>query len=236
MIKLHIFSILLLINILLAPLTLAQESTQSAEIDPRLNELKREIASKAAKLKAEINKKLQNKAYVGTVETVIDDKNITITSNNGPRVITTTVDTIYRSQLPKSKTKVSLETIKQGDYLVALGDIDENTILTAKKIVILPSIPKKTIVWGQVASLDKDSLQVLDKKGNSTEFVLDDPTIRKGGKTVSLKTLAEDDLVIVTGLQDEDSLKVSSIFILPEKAPALPSATKSAEEAEEKDR
>ena len=40
----------------------AVDSTPSAEIKAKLEELKKEIASKAAKLKQEVNRKLQNKA------------------------------------------------------------------------------------------------------------------------------------------------------------------------------
>ena len=60
-----------------------RQSDSEASIKSKLEELKKEIASKAAKLKQEVNQRLQNKAYVGAVKAV-SETSITIASQSGP--------------------------------------------------------------------------------------------------------------------------------------------------------
>ncbi|MBU1032182.1 hypothetical protein KKE03_04670 [Patescibacteria group bacterium] len=132
---------------------LAADSSPSADIKIKLEELKKEIASKAAKLKQEVNTRLQNKAYVGNVKSK-SDQSITLASRTGPKMISINQDTVYESRV-KSKTKFSFKTLAEEDYIAALGDVDETAVLTAKKIVLLPATnyEPKTYLWGQVISI-----------------------------------------------------------------------------------
>ena len=87
--------------------TFATESTASSNLSPelkvKLDELKKEIASKAAKLKLEINLRLQNKAYVGVLKSKTDSS-LTLASKTGAKIITVNQDTVYESRV-KSKIK-----------------------------------------------------------------------------------------------------------------------------------
>src|SRR3989338_2847231 len=88
-----------------SPLTLysvyAADSTPSADIKIKLEELKKEIASKAAKLKQEISSKLKDKAYIGNVKSK-SDTSLTIATSTGPKIISVNQDTIFDSKI-KSK-------------------------------------------------------------------------------------------------------------------------------------
>ena len=136
------------------PTVYAVDSTPSAEIRVKLEELKKEIASKAAKLKQEVNKKLQNKAYVGKVKTKTGSS-LTLATQTGAKIVSLNQDSVFES-LVKTK-KLSLKTLAEEDYIAALGDIDDTQVLTAKKIVLLPQeSTAKTFLWGQIiATSDK---------------------------------------------------------------------------------
>lgn len=155
----------------LVPATYAADSTPSADIKTKLEELKREVASRAAKLKQEVTKKLNNKAYVGNLKS-ISSSSLTLASVEGPKLVTINQDTVYESKIktkttrPSSggKTKFSQKTLSEEDYLAALGDVDETGVLTAKKIVLLttPKEDKKTYVWGQVVSASEKLFTLKD--------------------------------------------------------------------------
>ncbi|MDP3733036.1 MAG: hypothetical protein Q8Q91_00700, partial [Candidatus Daviesbacteria bacterium] len=78
----------------------AADSTPSADIKSKLEELKKEIASKAAKLKNEISRKLINKAYIGTVENKQSFSanktatEITLVTKTGAKIVTINQDTV----------------------------------------------------------------------------------------------------------------------------------------------
>ena len=99
----NITVIVIIIIITLIPLpAYAMDSTPSANIKAKLEELKQEIASKAAKLKQEINLKLQNKAFIGTIKTK-SINSITLASNTGSKIISLNQDTQYASRIKNTK-------------------------------------------------------------------------------------------------------------------------------------
>ena len=134
----------------------AVDSSPSADIKSKLEELKREIASKAAVLKQEVNKQLTNKAYIGKIKTKSSSA-ITLASKNGPRIVNINQDTEFESQL-KAK-KYSQKLISEEDFIVSLGDVDENQVLTAKKFILLNPMSQtlipKTYLWGQIVSVSE---------------------------------------------------------------------------------
>ena len=140
--------------------TYAADSTPSASVQSKLDLLKQEIASKAAKLKSEINKKLQNKAYIGVIKSK-SDSTITLASRGGTKVVNINQDTIYDPKLTK-KTP-----LKDEDSIAALGDVDETGVLTARKIVKVSSSPEKTYVWGTVVSISDDFITLKDRSGKN---------------------------------------------------------------------
>lgn len=152
----------------------AADSTPSADVKSKLEELKKEIASKANALKQEVNKKLTNKAYVGIIKTK-STNSITLASSVGPKIVSINQDSEFTRKL-KGKVKITLEGLKEEDTIAALGDIDEIGVLTAKRIVLLPTINSKkhispsevkTHLWGQIVTLS-DKLITLKLKDSKT--------------------------------------------------------------------
>lgn len=208
--------IVILLSIYHIPYTInpvfAAESTPSAGIKAKLEELKREIASKAAKLKQEINKKLQNRAYVGKVKTKTDTS-ITLATPTGAKIITINQDTVFESKV--KKTKYSRKTLSEEDFIVGLGDIDDNGVLTAKKIILLPAPnpQPKTHLWGQIVSLS-DKLASLKNRENKNI-----PIIPFSSSSVKIG-----DFVIVTGVFGKNDVFEAQFVHIVSAKTASPSA------------
>ncbi len=214
-----LFLILSTVTCTLYP-TFAAESTPSADIRVKLEELKKEIASKAAKLKQEINKKLNNKAYVGKVK-IKSDQTLTVATNSGPKIVNINQDTVFDTEIQGKK--YSQKAVAEEDYLAALGDIDEVGVLTAKKVVLLPSSDSqpKTYQWGQVVSVSEKLLNLKTSSLKSVSVTFSKiPNVKIG------------DFVVLTGVFNEEGVfEKEFIFVLPQNGVLKPkkAATSSSE-------
>ena len=191
--------LIIIMNFTLAFPVFAAEGSPSADIKSKLEELKKEIASKAAVLKQDVDKKLTNKAYVGKIKTK-SPAAITLASKNGPSIINITQDTEIISQV-KGK-KYSQKLLSEEDYIAALGDIDENQVLTAKKVILLPTTNSqpKTYLWGQIAAIS-------DERSSSTSKLITLKGRNLKNVSVSLpdQKVKLNDFVILTGVKNEPS-------------------------------
>lgn len=210
----------------------AADSTPSADIKLKLEELKKEIASKAAKLKQEVNRKLKDKAYVGKVKSK-SDTSFTLSASSDPKLVSFNQDTVFESQI-KGKTrstssgqaKFSQKTISPEDYIAALGDVDETGVLTAKKVILLPQpktsspLTEKTYLWGQIISLSDKLITMKSKDFKNV--------------AVSLPARSEvklNDFIILTGSKNKnDIFEAGFVYVIPQgvvikpKKVATPSA------------
>lgn len=145
--------------------TYAADSTPSADIKTKLEELKKEIASKAAKLKEEVNTRLQNKSYVGNIK-IKTQNSLTLATRRGAKIVSINQDSEFKSNI-KTRKNFTLKTLLEEDFVAALGDVDEQGVLTAKKIVLLNPNPytlnPKTYLWGQIVSVS-DKLSTLKSR------------------------------------------------------------------------
>lgn len=213
--------VFLLSTIYYLPSTIfAADSSPSATIQSKLDELKKEIASKAAKLKQEVNNRLQNKAYLGVVQTK-STNSLTLATQRGAKIISLNQDTVFQSKI-KTIRSLSLQNIKEEDFLVGLGDIDDTGVLVAKKIILMvePKETQKTHLWGQVISISDQLITVKDKGGSSVAAVNDSDTKVK-----------VNDFVIISGIKKKnDILEASFIYVISQggvikpKKVATPSA------------
>ena len=174
----------------------ALESTPSADIKSKLEELKKEIASKAAQLKQEVGRKLKDKTYAGKVKSK-SDNSLTLAAPSGPKIVSINQDTVFES-LIKSKQKLSQKSISLEDNVAALGDADETGVLIARKIVLLPNAKSekpKTFLWGQIVSTSDKLVTLKDK--NSKNITARLPASSKA---------KINDTVILTGSMDENDI------------------------------
>ena len=195
----------------------AADSTPSADIQKKLDILKQEIASKAAKLKEQINKKLQNKVYVGVIKSK-STTTLTLATRTGTKIVNINQDTLYEPPLSKKVT------LKEEDSVATLGDVDETGVLTARKIVKLPTTNSqpKTHLWGSVISVSEDIATIRDKEGKHIAI-----SISEIDTTVKI-----DQIIIATGyLNKNNILDADFIFVTGQVKPKPNVATPSAQEA-----
>jgi hypothetical protein len=170
---------------------IAVESTPSADVKSKLEILKQEIASKAAKLKSEINKSLQNKAYIGVIKSK-SENTLTLASRSGTKIVNINQDTVYEPKITKASP------LKEEANIAALGDVDETGVLTARKIVVIPT-PKtptpKTYVLGQVLSISDDLITIKDNSNKN--IAISDKT------DVPVK---ENQFIIATGIVNKNNI------------------------------
>lgn len=201
--------------------TYAAESSPSADIKSKLEELKKEIASKAAQLKLQVNRKLKDKAYIGKIKTK-SDSSLTLATKTGPKIVSINQDTLFENDT-KLKKKVSLKTLTEEDYVAALGDIDEAGVLTARTIILSPQPPEqqKTFLWGQIISVTDQLVTLKGKDFKNTAVSL------PSGASVKLNNF-----VILTGNKNKNDLfKAEFVYVIPQggiikpKKVATPSAS-----------
>jgi hypothetical protein len=200
----------------------ATDSTPSADVRSKLDALKLEIASKAAKLKQEVNKKLSNKAFVGTVKSK-SDSTLTLSTISGTKMASVTQDTEYEDQNPKTKIP-TIKTIKEEASIAALGDIDETGVIHAKKVVVLiaPS-EQKIIIWGQVTSLTDQVATIKDRDGKNYSVSV---------SKIETKFKAQD-FVIATGVPGKNGIiEGKFIHLIPQGMALKPKGKVSTPSAE----
>lgn len=198
----------------------AAESSPSAATKSKLEELKKEIASKAAKLKQEISSKLQNKAYVGTIKT-LSKNSFTLATANGPKIVAINQDTVYINQNQRVKIKsLSIANLETEYYIAALGDVDDTSVLTAKKIILLPAKDEqvKQTMWAQVASKSEKFVTVKDKAQKNQTLAISNSTIMKeGSEEIDISKISNGDIILVSGYPGEEGIfEASLLYILPE--------------------
>lgn len=221
------FIIIITIIIIIIPAAHATDSTPSADIKTKLEELKKEIASKAALLKQEVNRKLKDKAYIGKIKSK-SDTSLTLATASGPKIVSINQDTVFDTNI-KSKQKFTPKTISEEDFVAALGDSDEIGVLTARKIILLKEVKDKqpkAFLWGQIISISGKLTTLKDSNLKNAAVVL------PGSPKVRLN-----DFVILTGTNSSsDIFNAGFVFVYPQggvlktKKMASPSAsaTKSA--------
>lgn len=186
-IALLVFSILYLVygGLLTSSVSAAETSSKSASLIDKINALKAEVASKAASLKAEVNKKLENKAYVGVV-TKIDSTSIILTSSSGNKNVLINEYTAFQDiTVTPKKSKPSFQTkdLKVDDTIAALGDVDDKDALVAKKVIKVKKLfePPATF-WGQIHSLASSTVVIQPRDEDKISISTTPQTVFNLGK------------------------------------------------------
>ena len=150
----------------------------------------------------------KSKAYVGTV-TDISGGTIQIKAINGEILQAGTADdTTYINVLKKSAV-VKATDLAIGDYIVAMGLLNGNKVLSAKRILITSELmdDKKEIVWGKISEVTKKKLTLIKNDGETLEIIL--PKTWSGP---DVSDLNEGQTIIVAGNIISETYSLRSIF------------------------
>lgn len=200
-------------------------ATISADIKEKLKALQEEIASRAAQLKQEISKKLQDRAYVGFIKAK-SDNSLTLATDTGSKSATINEFTDYIG-----KGKVNFKALAVGDYIAALGDIDDNDLLTAKRIVKLtPPEENRQTIFGEVSAINKKSVTIKTKDSQNLDLSFDpDADYQLGDNDSSFNAIKiNQPIVVVATTAKNGELNVRFVYMFPgenQAKAASPSAT-----------
>lgn len=189
--QLSVFSLILVLLFFLVAIPYTLTPSQAAEASPsatpsslklKLDELKKEIASKAASLKNEVKKNLQNKAYFGEVVSLNSDT-IVVETLNGNKSIRTNEYTIFQDG-KKNVIKTGFKSLEEGDFASGLGDVDDKEVLTAKKVVVStkPQMQKPATFWGQVEDISGNLVTLKPKEGKVVVIYSGDTLFKLGNE------------------------------------------------------
>jgi len=196
---------------------LAVDSSPSSDIQSKLKVLQEEIASRAANIKNEVSKKLQNKAYIGEIKSK-DSISLTIGLKSETGNISLNEFTEY---IIKSKTLVGdagSKNLAVADSIVALGDVDDKGILTAKRIIknSKPPIFKK-VVHGILSSVATSSAVLKTIQNEEFTITFDKNTDYQTGKSDGSFTDIKTNILIIAVVEESSTqpLLTKFVYIFP---------------------
>ncbi len=197
---------------LFTPQIHATESSPSSSIKEKLKTLQDQIASKAAIIQSEVSKKLQNKVYLGTIKSKSTDEIILLTKKGEKRIIINEL-TDY---LPKSP-KLNISLLKENDPIAALGELDNEGVLSAKRIVKLKgqSDSQRSIFFGVV---EKKSPLTIKTKDNQTLLIntSSQTKFKYESLDAGMAEVKETKPIVVVGIKDSSGkITARFIYILP---------------------
>lgn len=196
----------------------AAESSPSANTKTKLQSLQAEIASRASKIKQEIGRRLQNRVYTGFIKSK-SANSLTIATSQGSKIININEYTVYQAQKPTS--------LSVDDYILALGDIDDTAVLTAKKIIktASPSAVRQ-VIFGTVTNTDNGTVTIQNKQGQNFSLATGEETVFKMGKSEgNIDDIKINKPVIAVGENTSTKTLKARFIYIPEK-PATTSGKK----------
>ena len=153
-------------------------------------------------IREKINKiSLKKTAYVGTI-TDISSGTIQIKSVQGDiKQMSLSEDTSYVNTLKKNAEIKSVD-LAIGDYIVAMGFVNGNKVLTAKRILISGPIVENKYETKEI------TIETLSKTK------INDITLPKKWVGPNIKELKENQKIIVVGEINEDKFDLRTIFVV----------------------
>lgn len=182
-------------------------SLSTNSISQKVNEITQEIASKAASLKSQVTKSIQNKMAVGKIST-LNNQQLTIQTDSGTVSVSVNTYTLYQTDPTSGKKTLTLSNFSQGDTVAALGDLDETGVLSAKKIVKLSPqespIPK--YIWGTIQATSEASLTLVGKDHTTSNLQINKNTVfQSDNAKISLSDLKIGFTIIALKPQDSSA-------------------------------
>lgn len=163
------------------------------------------------------------KAYLGVV-TDIADSTIQIKSLESEiKQISTGEDGIVVVNSKGTANKiVKLTDIAIGDFIVAMGYINSNSVLMAQRILITDPVtePKVSAIFAKVTDITKKNLSTSGVKNQQNSVVSSDSKTAfisfLGGKTAKSKLadISQGDLIVYVSVTGDNSSAVRSVFIV----------------------
>ncbi len=133
------------------------------------------------------------KAYIGTVTDKTQDS-VQIKNIVGKIQQFAIKDNVQFVKIGKTNTTIKFTDIALGDFIVAMGYTNGNSLLDVRKVLLITPLvePKRQIVFGNITSIDKKDMVITDNNNQKVSVVF--PKTWKGPDlkelTMGLKVLA----------------------------------------------
>lgn len=200
---------------LFAPRILAQTASPSGTLLQKLDELKKEIASKAAEIKSDINKKIQDKAVLGAILKIEDDQ-IIIQGLNATKTVKYDEFTEF---IGLKERKITVETLEESDKVAALGDVDDKNNLVARKVILMENFATQSAstVWGQISKTTGTTITLKDKSGENQTIVTHNQTVfYLGNNEASIQDAKPEKFMVTRGTRLKDgSIRARFVYLIP---------------------
>lgn len=181
------------------------------------------------KVQEKVNRAMQNpKAYIGTV-TDISESTLQIgkfifnpVEEKAGEILQASIDseTVFVNAKTTAKT-VKFSDIAIGDFVIAMGYKNGNSVLTAKRVLIIEAVTTttKTAYKGIVSEVGKNSLKFKSTDNQELEVVVGKNTritTTRDGKTVTydLDEISEGDQIIAAGAMVKDVFEAGRIHVV----------------------
>jgi hypothetical protein len=166
------------------------------------------------------------KAYIGTV-TDVTDSTLEIKTKGGDilQITINAADTSVVNAVGTTNKTVKTTDIAIGDFIVAMGYVGENSVLSAQRILISTPVtePKITITYAKVDAVTKKGLTVTEATEDEEDTVQPDVKTQtrtyKDGEEITAKftSIDEEDTIIYVKITDsKDATRVRSVFLVPQ--------------------
>ena len=185
----------------------------------------------ANEVENKVNQKIEevrNRAtfYTGTI-TDITNSTFQLKSDDGEIKQVSILDSAIFVKLGKTSTTLKLEDVAIGDYIIALGYVNDKGVLASSRILVTsPSQPNTPVITlGKVSDIKRTQVTVAPASGTKEiEIVPTNSTLTTSGKIenpkkVKFSTIENDDTILVIGVTSESEIEASRIHIISTPEP-----------------
>lgn len=219
----------LLLPFILINSSFAQESSPSAILEEQVKEKIQERLEQVAnqdleKIKGVIEKKMGKiYAYSGLIKEVKDAALKIETSFGSKEVKVASQAAILKVSPGKAKSEVKLEDLEVDDFVIAIGPMDSNQVITGKRLIITDTAPasqKRKLLFGKVTEIDGQKITF--KNSQQQSITVDSKTKLKinGLEKPVVEDIQIGDLIrVIVTLDKSDKIdEIKVVMVIPGEA------------------
>lgn len=206
---------------------------EEEEATPSSEEKAKQILEAVRERIKERKKTLRRRAYVGFLKSIADTTLI-LESRQGIRQVYVSTEAAILRLNAKGRTKIKFEDLAIGEQTIAMGYLDENEVLDARRIIVKASPDKLTLrkaVYGIVQEVDLKEKTILVKRPHKDENWTIEITARTDfHKDAALADIQPNDRLVAIGPLDDEKenyLYARKILVLPQTPAVKLSPTES---------
>lgn len=230
-----LFSLIVASSLILAMKIAAQSPTP--EISPTAEEVSddkvqgiREAVKEKVREKLEEVQKGQKRAFVGEIKK-ISNSTLILTALQGEKQVTVSEETTI---IDKDRKEIELDALEVGDYLIAMGYLEETDLLNAIRIVVTtkPKVSTREVAFGEVTDISaEEKILTVKNQKKGTIYTVEATGTTKITKKIEGKVqeakfadINEGDRLVAIGKATENEETIISakiIHVIPGQAIGL---------------